>query len=50
MTELNVLNKKIDYVIRQNNALIDMLGSLVKAFAEQNDIALEDCEEECEYV
>ena len=34
----------------QNKALIDMLNSLITAYAKQNDLALEDNEEGCEYL
>ena len=47
---MNNIDKKLDYVIRQNNALLDMLNSLIKAYAKQNDLALEDNVEECEYI
>ena len=47
---MNTIDKKLDYVIRQNNALLDMLNSLIKAYAKQNDLALEDNVEECEYI
>lgn len=47
---MNNIDKKLDYVIRQNNALLEMLDSLIKAYAKQNDLALEDNVEECEYL
>lgn len=47
---MNNIEKKLDYVIRQNNALLEMLDSLIKAYAKQNDLALEDNVEECEYL
>ena len=50
MDDIQILNKKLDYIIRQNNALLDMLNSLVKAYAKQNNLATEDNVEECEYL
>ena len=47
---MNNIDIKLDYIIRQNNALLEMLNSLIKAYAKQNDLALEDNEERCEYI
>jgi hypothetical protein len=45
-----MIERKLDYVIRQNNAILDMLESLTKAYAKVNNLALEHVEEECEYI
>ena len=47
---MNDIEKKLEYIIMQNKALIDMIISLVIAYAKQNSLALEDNEEGCEYL
>ena len=47
---MNDIEKRLEYIIMQNKALIDMLNSLITAYAKQNDLALEDNEEGCEYL
>lgn len=36
-------------IVRQN-AMLDSLNALTKAFANQYNLAIEDSEEECEYI
>lgn len=47
---MNNIDKKLDYIIVQNKALIDMLNSLINAYAKANNLAIEENEEECEYI
>lgn len=44
------MTNQLDYIIMQNKVLIDMLSSLITAYAKDNNIAIESCEEECEYI
>lgn len=44
------IDKKLDYIMRQNRAMLDMMNSLIKAYAKQYNLALEEEEEECEYI
>ena len=47
---MNNTDKKLDYIIMQNKIILDMVDSLIKAYAKQNNLALEDNVEGCEYL
>lgn len=45
-----MIQKQLDYVIRQNNAILAMLGSVIDVMANQYGLTKEHVEEECEYI
>lgn len=40
----------LKHILVRQDAIIDMLSSFMKVYAKQNDLAIEDIEEECEYI
>lgn len=47
---MNDIEKRLEYIIMQNKALLDALNSLITAYAKQNNLATEESIEECEYL
>lgn len=39
-----------EQVLKRQDALIDMLSSFIKVYAKDNNHAIEDVREECEYI
>lgn len=39
-----------EHIIIRQNAMLDMLDGLSRAFAKQNNLAIEQVQEECEYI
>lgn len=40
----------LEHILMRQNAIMDMLSNFMKVYAEQNNLAIEEVEEECEYI
>ena len=40
----------LDGIIKRQDAIVDMLSSFMRVYAKDNNHALEDVEERCEYI
>lgn len=42
--------RMFELIIQRQNAIMDMLSSFMKVYAKDNNHAIEDVREECEYI